>query len=412
MVTKFGRNHSVRERRITIKLIALLIILLLAGCRESNDPVTDPATDVPSTSTTAAQATATEPPAATNAPQLPTATSLPTPTTVPDALPTATPVSAETPTQQATPPDANTDDISFANVAVLAVPTDAVYVANADEIRAAMRELKALDINIIFQLFPADSTVADWRSFLDIAAEEGMLVDLGMEDGSPRWNGADFDLGPYETLLRELADHPALYAVAIIDEPYHKKHNFEITTDRLQLLYRQSKALAPDLPVHVGFSREIWKAAEGRYGPEYSFAPGLCDICAVSTLEFRNYGDGNFFDAETALNNHLASRETIRRLAPDSQIWTTVQAFGSVNTTDNGEGGTYYMPSADELQEMLALLFSDELQAAGALDGVMWQQWASRYTDQDSKQYTLSDPEFAAHRELMKQVGENAGFTP
>ena len=55
MVTKFGRNYSVRERRITIKLIALLIILLLAGCRESNDPVTDPATDVPSTSTTTAR---------------------------------------------------------------------------------------------------------------------------------------------------------------------------------------------------------------------------------------------------------------------------------------------------------------------------------------------------------------------
>ncbi|MCO5188743.1 MAG: hypothetical protein M9918_11175 [Anaerolineae bacterium] len=143
--------------------------------------------------TTTAQATATEPPAATNAPQLPTATSLPTPTTVPDALPTATPVSAETPTQQATPPDANTDDISFANVAVLAVPTDAVYVANADEIRAAMHPASKAQISISSSNWlPADSTVADWRSFLDIAAEEGMLVDLGMEDGSPRWNGADF----------------------------------------------------------------------------------------------------------------------------------------------------------------------------------------------------------------------------
>lgn len=405
MTTEFGRKHDFNWLRGLLVLSALLFILFLVACRESDDLATAPATAAPiATEQAVATATATAQP--------PTATPLPTPTTAPDVSPTATLVSAETPTQQATPVGVKPDDIPFANVAVLAVPTDASYVANADEIRAAMRELKALGINIIFQLFPSDSTVADWRSFLDIAAEEGMQVDIGMEDRSPRWNGTDFDLGPYDTLLRELGDHPALYAVAIIDEPYHKKHNFEITTDRLQILYQQSKALAPDLPVHVGFSREIWKADEGRYGSEYSFAPGQCDICAVSTLEFRNYGQGNFFDVETAANNHLASRETIRRLAPNSQIWTTVQTFGSVNTTDNNEGGTYYMPSADELQEMLALLFSDELQAAGALDGVMWQQWASRYTDQDSKQYTLSDPEFAAHRDMMKQVGENAGFTP
>ena len=61
-----------------------------------------------------------------------------------------------------------------------------------------MRELKALDINIIFQLFPADSTVADWRSFLDIAAEEGMLVDLGMEDGR--------HAGTVPTLIRPVRD--------------------------------------------------------------------------------------------------------------------------------------------------------------------------------------------------------------
>ena len=161
-------------------------------------------------------------------------------------------------------------------------------------------------------------------------------------------------------------------------------------------------------PVHAGFSREIWKAAEGRYGPEYSFAPGLCDIWCRQHAGVPQLWGWQFFRRRNSLEQ---SPGLTRNDPPDSAGQSNLDdgaAFGSVNTTDNGEGGTYYMPSADELQEMLALLFSDELQAAGALT-VSWQQWASRYTDQDSKQYTLSDPEFAAHRELMKQVGEMPG---
>jgi hypothetical protein len=221
----------------------------------------------------------------------------------------------------------------------------------------------------------------------------------------PVWNGSGFDLGPGEEFLRTQKDHPALFAYLLIDEPYHQKHNWEITTERMQRLYQQAKSLAPNVPMQVGWSREIWRSAQGDYGADYAFEGKMCDICAVSTLEFRNYGPGNSFDRDTAVANHRTSRELILRENPEAEIWATVQVFGSVATTEGrADGSTYYMPSAAELQEMIDLLFSPELQAAGELDGVYWQQWASFRTQQEPSQYTLADPEFADLRAIVEQT--------
>lgn len=347
------------------------------------------------------------------------ATATPTAVGVATATPVSTPeVAAETPVATTTmPPLAaattavtsaeNTTGIRFA--ASLPVPQDQTYARNADAIRQSFRELHAHGITVVGQFFASDSVEADWQVFFDIAAEEGIGVIPAFEE-APRWNGDHFDLGITGELLNAMHDHPALYAIAPVDEPFHARHNWEITATRLQQLYRQLKEIAPNTPVYVPFSREIWKGEQGRYGSDYVFKSGMCDICVISTLEFRNFGDGNKFDSDTALQNHAVSRAVIRREDPDAQIWTTIQAFGSVGTTEGRNGSSYYMPDADEFQAMIDLLLSPELQNNGELDGIMWQQWQSRGTQQDQQQYTLADPQFAEHRTIITETAARLGI--
>ena len=184
-----------------------------------------------------------------------------------------------------------------------------------------------------------------------------------------------------------------------MDEPFHRKHGWRITAARLQLLYQQAKEIAPNVLVAVQFSREIQKAEEKKIDSRFAFKSGMCDICTISALEFRNYGEGNIFYRDVLISNHTISRAAIKSEDPDAEIWTTVQVFGSAT----GES-SYYMPSGGELQQMEDLLLSSELQAAGELDGMIWQQWASFYEAQDATQYTLGDQEFEALRDIVKNT--------
>jgi hypothetical protein len=330
----------------------------------------------------------------------------PTPQAATPASTADLPPAAPTATAGAQQPPGGGEGMHFA--AMLAVPVDRAYAAYEADIRQAMREIKAAGFDLVGQLFNTDTTQNDWQTFLDVAAEEGLMVTPFVDD-PPVWNGNEFDLGVGGELLVAMKDHPALFAYMLIDEPFHAKHRWEITALRMQALYRQAKAIPPNVRMHVGFSREIWKAAQGEYGPNFYFARDMCDICVISTLEFRDYGSGKVFDAETLRANHLSSREIIRREDPDAEIWTTIQVFGSRGTTAGEEGSTYYMPEPAELQQMIDLLFSPELLAASPLDGALFQQWSSRYSNQDRAQLTLNDPEFEELRAIVGQTIQAQG---
>ena len=306
---------------------------------------------------------------------------------------TPSPLPLQVPIEEAT-----SDAPSFTFAVLNAVPEDRANVGGVDEIRTAFRKLKELGISVVGQAFAAESTRDDWQAYLDVAAQENIKVAGWFRDTPPVWTGSSFDLGVNRVFLEAMKDHPALYAFLLIDEPFHKKHGWEITVERLQLLYQQAKQIAPRVLMAVQFSREVEKA-EARQDPRFAFKRGMCDVCIISTLEFRNYGEGNLFYRDVLLATHSVSRAVIRREDPEAKIWTTVQVFGS-STGDS----SYYMPRADELQQMVDLLLSPELRAAGALDGMLWQQWASFYAAKNSEQYTLSDPEFEELRNIVRDT--------
>ncbi|MBI3955669.1 hypothetical protein HY339_00270 [Candidatus Gottesmanbacteria bacterium] len=279
------------------------------------------------------------------------------------------------------------------------VETRKATAAEAGGIAAGLKAIKdGTGVTTVAQAFPSSSTQKDWHVFFDAAENFDMKVIpfFGLE-APPKWNGKSFDLGINETFLKTMKDHPALYAFFLIDEPFHAKHGWNVTTERLQLLYQQAKAIAPNVPMIVQYSREISKAENGG-NTKYRFAAGQCDICKISALEFRNYGQGNVFDRDALIANHTVSRRVITRENPTAQLWSTVQVFGSA-----GGKSSYYMPTSSELQQMVDTLFSDQLQQEGKLDGVSWQAWIAFDTD-DAKQLNLSKPQFGAHRTIARST--------
>ena len=401
-------------------LVCMLLALVLAagGCRtpeeatpvaQASPPALATTTSVIPTASGEAYTATPAVPTATRAERVPTSLpqpATPPPTTAVEAPTQAAPQTTDTVPVPATPAPSQPLPGAFGFAVLIAVPEDRANAANVDQIRAELKRLKELGLNIVVQSFQVGSTEADWKAFFDIAAEEGLGVIPAFRTEPPVWTGSGFDLGSGPQLLAAMKDHPALYAYFLVDEPFHEKHDWQITADRLQMLYQQFKAIAPRVPMMVQFSREI-KLIEEKKKPQYEFRSGMCDICVISALEFRNYGEGDRFYSDELVSNHIVSRAVIKRENPGAQIWSTIQVFG----TATGKS-TYYMPSAQELGQMTDVLFSPELQEAGELDGVIWQLWASPRTDQDSGQLSLADPEADAQRQKIKEIARTLGLLP
>lgn len=329
----------------------------------------------------------------------------PTPTAIPTRVATATTVPpAPTPTRTKSP---ILPTIPFA--ATLAVPIDSATAANRQVARAELKRLKTLGINIVIQLFSSQTTLYDWQTFLDVAAQEDIAIIAGFADAPPVWNGTQFDLGVNEALLKALQKHPALYAYLILDDPFGPKYTGVMVSERLQLLYRQVKSVAPNVRVMVQFGRTISKAEQER-NPRNAFKAGMCDICVIGATEFRNLGDGNKFRRDDLILNHTLARTVIKREDPKTQIWTLLQAFGAVARIGNDESSTYYMPSADELKQMLDTLGLLDSQTKIKSDGYLWQQWAPDLQARDAALNTLWDPDFGAQRERVKQTAKQLGL--
>lgn len=295
---------------------------------------------------------------------------------------------------------------SFRFAVLNPVPLDMATAGNIEQIRTEFGRIKKLRISIVAQIFSGESTEADWRAYLDAAQQENLLVVPGFAESPPVWRGNDFDMGPSQVFLETMKDHPALYGFLLIDEPFHKKHNWDITADRLQLLYQEAKAIAPNVLIAVQFSREIQRAEQGR-DPRFMFRSGMCDICIISALEFRNYGDGNRFYKDVLISNQSISRAVIKREAPEAQIWSTVQVFGSAQGKSS-----YYQPSVDELRDMVRVLLSPELQAAGALDGLLWQAWSPFLEAQTTTQLSLGSQNSEDLRNVVEETAQQLNVPP
>jgi hypothetical protein len=291
----------------------------------------------------------------------------------------------------------------------MAVPIDGATAANRDLARSEFKRLKMLGVNIVVQWFAPQTTLYDWQSYLDVAAHEDIAIIAGFADAPPVWNGSQFDLGVNEAFLKALQKHPAFYAYLIVDDPFGPKYGGAITTERLQLLYRQSKSIAPNARVVVQFGRTISKAEQER-NPRNAFKAGVCDICVIGATEFRNLGDGNKFRRDDLILNHTLARSVIKREDPKAQIWTLLQAFGAVARVSNDESNTYYMPSADEIKQMVDTLGLLDSQIKVKSDGYIWQQWAPDLQARDAAMNTLWDSDFAAQRDRVRQTARQLGL--
>ena len=246
-----------------------------------------------------------------------------------------------------------------------------------------------LGISLFGQSFPESSTPDVWDAYLDAVRDAGGKLMVWFEDDPPVCGEVcqaegDWELGINGTFLQAMAQtpHPALQAFFLIDEPYHDKHGlingepgeYVVTSTRLQHLYQQAKAIAPDVPFHVNFSKEITEAddlcelnspdyPESECEYDYQYVAGICDTTAISGLEFRqNLQDQGgpedpTYQENELIHNNTGARKVVMRETqsqPDAlALYSSVQVFGD---NDPDTSYTYYMPSATDLKDMLDVL--------------------------------------------------------
>jgi hypothetical protein len=318
------------------------------------------------------------------------------------------PVSAPTPSAVYVPKGSS--EISFCTTGV-AVPKEHARKGYEKEIRNGIQRIKhELGMTSIWQLFHNDASSEDWEAFFTIAKEEEVTVlvanteaDNGYQpSGCSRFdtNRCTFADSPQEKFLTDVKKRPEIYdgvlsAFLLIDEPYE-----DINAQQVRWLYQDAKAIIPTVPLVVGWSRELWKFNDAENGA-YGFSDGMCDICLISALEYRQ----GQFDETTLRANQEVSRDIIRSADPEALILSSVQVFGSAS--DN-----YTLPNTDILTQMLGIILAQDPDPATSLipesvDGLMWQSWQSPTISKAANQTTLLDPGQDSLRQLVKQTCQN-----
>lgn len=330
----------------------------------------------------------------------------PTRTSSPSVGATPTPTNGFTRTPSSTPIVP-----TYPFVAAMPVPANYANMAGISTVRQQFSAIKALGFNLVAQSFEPTSTPYDWLAYLQAAEQANLAVIATFTSTPPVWKDSSFDLGVNEAFLKATQAHPAMYAFVIIDDPFNPKFNNTITSERLRQLYTQTKHVAPNTRLLVLFHKSIAKA-ETSNTLNVAFKSGQCDICVIDAYEFRNTGDGNRFRRDDLIAQQRVSRAVIKREAPQAQLWTTAQVFGATARNPGDETTWFYMPRADELQQLTEVLTSNELQQRGKLDGIIWLEWAWDWESRRAIQATLGATEFAAQREWIKIFARQLKLLP
>ncbi len=263
-------------------------------------------------------------------------------------------------------------------------------VATADEIRSpeivaqAMREIKDLGGNMVLQLFMPELPPEAWKSYLDAAQQEGMLV-VG-RIGPSDWNPDPADLSPILDVLAVVADHPALYGFVYLHEPWEV-----FTTAQMQAMYREIKAAHPDLRLGVIWSGEIERSVR-RPDPRREYTDDLCDLCIVNLKAFQNDPAGGYEDGLRRMQN---SAPVIQEVTPDAELWSSVQVWAPPEDQENRRG--FRVPSPEEMEELFCTL-----KPTYPLHGFLWASWELDLLNVE----TLADPGLAEQRQAVRDVYE------
>lgn len=281
-----------------------------------------------------------------------------------------------------------------------------------DQIREAIPP--ASSVGLFFEEGATDST--DWLAYLDAADARGfqavivfftVMTDGSLQGFRPEQAGGAWQLGSLGgfAACRRCAGHPALYALATVDEPWHGQKRPFYTTADLQSMYAALKALAPvDFKILVGFSRQLWRRIVDETHPELYWDEGVADVVMISGLEFQ---DGAYqFDLLD--QNHYWSRRIVHEKTPGVPLWTTAQVFGG----RYGPGAGYWFPrerdGAHDLETLLDDLTARKYQAEHPLTGIMFQRWDSDSTERRERQFTLGDAFFPGQPDVQVLAATDA----
>lgn len=233
-------------------------------------------------------------------------------------------------------------------------------------------KMQRLGINMVLNNFDYDATPDDWIDYLEAAERYNIRVvaQLWPEGWKFSEETQAWDIDSQARLfLTTIEDHPALFAVYLLHEPYWRDcEGCGYTTAEQQALYQAVKAIA-DIPLYSEVdSMAFWT----EQGEETAFAAGICDYCQTSYYPFRSNGD---YEREELIERITADMKVARERAPDARIVWTMQGFA--------QGAPYFlrMPTADEMRDLAELVYSYDIA------GAWWYPW--EFNDLYSE--TLSD---------------------
>lgn len=283
------------------------------------------------------------------------------------------------------------------------VPMGLATAPNRFQIGAELDRVKAElpRVSVVGFLFDVrTSHRADWLTALDLCSEKKLraFVSFGEIQGGneriyrPTLQHDRWQFSKLGTFVADPAciSHPALYAVYLVDEPWHEVKLPVYSGDDLKSMYASLKARAPagaTFKIMLQFSRELWRMVHDRKVPGLYWDRGMADIVQISTLELQS----SVYQHELLHRNHYWSRSIIHEKTPGIPLWTSVQVFGARYGPNPG----YWFPRErdghHDLRRMLDDVTSEEYEAQHPLRGIMFQAWDSSSVERRPSQYTLGD---------------------
>jgi len=217
-----------------------------------------------------------------------------------------------------------------------------------------------LGVEVILMSFQYGETPADWLGYLDSARKERVQVIAWLWPEGWSWDGTTWQIDDQaELFVRTVADHPALFSVYALHEPYWMgAWGAGYTTTEQQALYSAIKAIA-DVPIHSAVdSMSAWTWYAEEYDMDTAFADGICDYCETWYYPFREDGT---YEREELISQLDADLTVARERAPNSKIVWTLQCFA--------QDGYFRMPSEEEMRDLASIVYSRDV------DGALWYPW-------------------------------------
>jgi endo-1,4-beta-mannosidase len=215
---------------------------------------------------------------------------------------------------------------------------------------------KNLGIEVVLWPFSHDGTPESWLAYLNEAQAQDIKVIVRLWPEGWSWDGTTWQIDDQaQSFVQTVADHPAVFAIYTLEEPYWQGcWDCGYTTQEQQLLYNAIKAIA-DVPTFSEVdSMSFWTAQ----GEETAFADGICDYCATWYYPFRV--DGSYRRSEL-ISQLSADLEVARERAPNSKFVWLMQSYA--------QSGSYRMPTAEEMRDLASIVYSMDI------DGALWYVW-------------------------------------